>query len=87
MSRCPKVLPHVEPPAAPPIQQRDASRIRDDAQQTIRHRTWDPHQLLLLRVSPSLRSLPSTRTIIRSLEESMGRQSDQHRGIPAFATR
>ena len=59
-SSCPKVLPHVEPPAASPIQQRDSIGIRDDAKQTVRHRTRDPHKLLLLRVSTSFRSLPRT---------------------------
>lgn len=54
-----QVLPHVEPPATPPVQQRVPPRSRDDAKQAVRSRARHPHQLVLLRVSAPLGGVPS----------------------------
>lgn len=72
---CYQVLPHVEPPATPPIQQRIPIGSRNDAQQTIRLGTRHPHQLVLLGVPPPLRRVPGARAALRSVEEGVGRTS------------
>lgn len=79
-------MPHVEPSTATSVQQRDSARAGDDAEQTVRHRTWHSNKFQLLCFPAPFRSISGTRAIVCRLEKCMGRQSDQHRGVSTFET-
>lgn len=77
------VFPHVESSAASPLRECNASAVGHGTEQAIRERPRYTNRKRLQRKSPSFGSISGTRGLVRSMEEGLEHQGDEHRGVPA----
>ena len=70
------VLTHVEPPAAPPVRERDAPADGHGAEQAVRQGARHTDRERLQRQPPPLGRLSRSRGSLRGVEEGLEHQGD-----------